>query len=179
MDSPATGETNPGSSNVMHRDRIRLSNSSNRCIKKMNDVTLFVAGSNVKLVRREFSAKLRSAERCELIAKLGEAMRIIHKGDQASLSPHRRGSVIAYSSTTAPEAIRLQLIHSGGCTTRWGSMAMICCGPNQELLTETASVCPPERVALSISRHSIPTIMSIVPTAKKNERHTVMTLNYQ
>ncbi len=61
----------------------------------MNDVNLFVAGSNVKLVRREFPAKLPSAGRCGLQVKIDEVTQVSQKGGQTSLPPHRRGSVIA------------------------------------------------------------------------------------
>jgi hypothetical protein len=46
---------------LFHRRAIiSVSNSGFRCITKMNDVTLFVAASYVKGLRREFRAKLHS-----------------------------------------------------------------------------------------------------------------------
>ena len=46
----------------------------------MNNVNLFVAGSNVKLVRPEFPAKLSSAERCVLQVKIDEVTQTSQKG---------------------------------------------------------------------------------------------------
>ena len=71
-------------------------------------------------------------------------------------------------TTIAPLLSRVHGTHSDGETT----LVVLPAGPDGSTKSPALESDAANRVALSISRHSTPTINSMMPTARNSERHT-------